>query len=525
MITSKHKSSLPYTLHKKKGKLYVCVSVPANLRHLYSEPQLRRSTGTNDRAVALERAGDKYREIVKDLENKESQLDPFVEGIRDILQNEGADVNEWYKSGKIELVVRGEKTAAARITGSKITLGVEGKLATLVEKWSGRTYLELAGMVTGLGYALPQALLSGLSQNDHSAIMEATKPVGIPPSVIGKAYRDDPDLAEAIFKNAPATTQHVELQTAKTLMPTFSKWAERYKADKADKDSADVQQKRARSCAMFLKVCGDFPLNEYDKVHMLDMARYMDDDEDGKQWAHKTIKNYVSYVKQAFDYAGETRNNLGKIILSAHPFHNLRLGEFGAPAKPYISFNSDELHSIFNQELPHLDKLLLAILVTTGMRLDEASLMTWERVIKHEGTLCFALIEQINGDNPEQVLVKNTGSKRFIPVPEIIKPLLGNFGVGRLFNHRIDKEGKSEAAASDALMPYIRKVSAHPQKALHSFRHTFIDLAREAGTTDVETRKFITGHSLGDVGGEYGSGPSMEKRLAVLNGIKHPWLT
>ena len=86
-------------------------------------------------------------------------------------------------------------------------------------------------MVTGLGYALPQALLSGLSQNDHSAIMEATKPAGIPPSVIGKAYRDDPDLAEAMFKNAPAKTQHVALQTAKTLMPTFSKWAERYKAD------------------------------------------------------------------------------------------------------------------------------------------------------------------------------------------------------------------------------------------------------------------------------------------------------
>jgi integrase len=352
--------------------------------------------------------------------------------------------------------------------------------------------------------------------------MEATKPVGIPPSVIGEAYRDDPDLAEAMFKNARATTQHVALQTAKTLMPTFSKWAERYKADK---DSADVQQKRERSCAMFLKVCRDFPLNENDKVHMLDMARYMDDDEDGKQWAHKTIKNYVSYAKQAFDYARETRNDLGKIILSAHPFHNLRLGEFGAPVKPYISFNSDELHSIFNQELPHLDKLLLAILVTTGMRLDEASLMTWERVIKHEGTLCFALIEQINGDNQEQVLVKNTGSKRFIPVPEVIKPLLGNFGVGRLFNHRIDKEGKSEAAASDALMPYIRKICAHPQKALHSFRHTFIDLAREDGTTDVETRKFITGHSLGDVGGDYGSGPSMEKRLAVLNGINHPWLT
>ena len=221
MIPSKQKSSLLYTLHKKKGKLYVCVSVPENLRHLYSEIQLRRSTGTNDRAVALERAIDKYRDIIKDLEKKESLLDPFVEGIRDILQNEGADVNKWYKFGKVELVVRGKKTAAARITGSKITFGVECKLATLVEKWSGRTYLELAGMVTGLGYAQPQALLSGLSQNDHSAIMEATKPVGIPPSVIGKAYRDDPDLAEAMFKNTPATTKHVELKQPKPLCQPF----------------------------------------------------------------------------------------------------------------------------------------------------------------------------------------------------------------------------------------------------------------------------------------------------------------
>ena len=70
MLPTKHKSSLPYTLHKKKGKQYVCVSVPANLRHLYGGPQIRRSTGTSDRAVALERAAEKYRDIIKDLEDK-----------------------------------------------------------------------------------------------------------------------------------------------------------------------------------------------------------------------------------------------------------------------------------------------------------------------------------------------------------------------------------------------------------------------------------------------------------------------
>lgn len=277
MLPSKHKSSLPYTLHKKKGKLYVCVSVPVKLRHLYCEPQIRRSTGTSDRAVALERAAEKYRDIIKDLDSKESQLDPFVEGIRDILEHEEADVSDWYRSGQIKLVVRGDKTATAKMTGSKITVNEEGKLATLVENWAGGSYLELAAMVTGLGYALPQELLSGLSQSDQSAIMEATKPVGIPPSVIGEAYSKDPEFAEAMFKNAPTTIQQVKLQTATNLMPTFSKWAERYKADKATKDNADVRQKREKSCAMFLKVCGDLPLDEYDKVHMLDMARYMDD--------------------------------------------------------------------------------------------------------------------------------------------------------------------------------------------------------------------------------------------------------
>jgi hypothetical protein len=60
---------------------------------------------------------------------------------------------------------------------------------------------------------------------------------------------------------------------------------------------------------------------------------------------------------------------------------------------------------------------------------------------------------------------------------------------------------------------------------VHSLRGTFIDLVRELGDVDSEDRKFITGHKQGDVGGDgYGEGPSMKKRLHIINKVEHPWL-
>ena len=58
---------------------------------------------------------------------------------------------------------------------------------------------------------------------------------------------------------------------------------------------------------------------------------------------------------------------------------------------------------------------------------------------------------------------------------------------------------------------------------------------REEGPTkkellrDLEVSKelndYITGHGQGDVAGEYGIGPSLAKRLEIINRIEHPWLT
>ena len=140
-------------------------------------------------------------------------------------------------------------------------------------------------------------------------------------------------------------------------------------------------------------------------------------------------------------------------------------------------------------------------------------------------------LEELTADNAlgqsaqktVEVKVKNRGSMRYIPVPKALKPILGNGGEGRLFNYRIDQDGKAQAKASDAVMPYIRSVTKNDRKVAHSIRGNFKDFIRDLGVSK-EINDFITGHAQGDVAGRYGKGPSMDKRLEVINQIEHPWL-
>lgn len=103
MVIVKRKYSPPYTISLRKGKLYVCITVPKELRQFYSEPQLRRSTGTIDKALANERAQQKYIELLDDLSAKASRLDPFIEGLRLTLETSGVDVSEWYTKGTLKV--------------------------------------------------------------------------------------------------------------------------------------------------------------------------------------------------------------------------------------------------------------------------------------------------------------------------------------------------------------------------------------------------------------------------------------
>ena len=62
----------PYKLHLRKGKYYVSVVAPDELKHLYADGRSRRSTGTNDQRIAHERASQIISLILDDFDAKKN---------------------------------------------------------------------------------------------------------------------------------------------------------------------------------------------------------------------------------------------------------------------------------------------------------------------------------------------------------------------------------------------------------------------------------------------------------------------
>ena len=118
-------------------------------------------------------------------------------------------------------------------------------------------------------------------------------------------------------------------------------------------------------------------------------------------------------------------------------------------------------------------------------------------------------------------------------------------GTGRIFDYKLDADGKAQNAASKQLMPYVRNVTQHPRKVVHSLRGTFKQMLENAGVTgemvdQLETGEItlsdiersmkdnlvekrvndkITGHSARDVSGKYGFGPLLIPRAIAVERI------
>ena len=114
----------PYKLHLRKGKYYVSVVAPDEIKHFYADGRSRRSTGTNDQRIAHERASQIISQILDDFDAKKTQLDPYIEVLRPYLIKAGMEPSEWYRAGRLS-VSCGVKTSVFRFTG-KTTLDVAG---------------------------------------------------------------------------------------------------------------------------------------------------------------------------------------------------------------------------------------------------------------------------------------------------------------------------------------------------------------------------------------------------------------
>lgn len=232
--------------------------------------------------------------------------------------------------------------------------------------------------------------------------------------------------------------------------------------------------------------------------------------------ANSTIKTRIGAIRSLFGYL-ERKGELERT-----PWEGLKLASYGAAKKNYKPLGRELLLKLFAQNLPDNIRLLFSILISTGMRLDEATLLSWDDIKLDMGIWYLDL----TGENKA---LKNIGSARKVPVIEPVRNLLGltdsaHQNTGRLFpEFKTNLDGKAQGPASKALMPWIRNISSNELHVNHSLRGDFKDLCRNKKVPK-EQHDFITGHSIGDSASSYGEGPNLQTRLDFLSSLDHPWL-
>jgi len=446
------------TLKKVKGNWYVSMTVPEELRGQLGG-QLRRSTGTSDKNEANKRLPEIALQIQTEISKaeKELKLVRFLAEVSDIARKlDRYDEFDFKNADEISLN-------------------------------------EIANELTKISNIKRR----GIGSFNVKHLVENSKPrqqffKRTDPSVQKKAIQRARELAASL---AP---QNCNFNAIAKEWSKHNKW-QREKSKNAFQTHTNT----------FVEFSGNPELQNITATLLYDFAEKLSVDE---QHSNATVKNYISSISAVLSHG------IRKGYLNINPAKDLDLRSYGKPKLVRKPFSSDQLHALFKLDVSPEIRFLWSILITTGMRLDEAALLEISHLKEEAGIWFFDLTETV---------VKNTGSARKVPVPDAIRENLKNYlktrNQSRLFNFPINADGKAQNAASKASMRHIRKITEDRAFVTHSFRHSFKDLCRNAEIPR-DLHDFITGHSGGDSASNYGQGHSLTARKRALDLVNHPWL-
>ena len=485
----KKKRYNPSTLVFRKGKWYVQVTKPKELQYGLDK-QARRSTGTSDKHEARYMQHQLAQEIYENFDKALQRTDPVFELLKPTLQAEGVNPKQWYDEGFVEVTVHGAKTISAKMSG--ITeLSIDDESATFVEKWKATNHVDLLGMVTGLGHSIPASVIELLRQEDHTKVLELANsgPSQLPTDQVIKAAKMFPERIARRIIDFP-TTGDVPLirlseDTKVSNKATLATVLQEYLASRSEKSRrADkIQLNKWLKHPHF----GRIALNEVEQYDAYDFLEEFDD-----ELTKSSIQVLKAALSNVFNWAKTKRNLSVKI----NPFRDLNIRSLGKDGMEKRPFTNSELQQLFSLELSPVDRIALKILLNTGMRGGE--LMQVQSISEEDGIKFLDL---------RQVETKTKGSKRMVPLHDKVASRV-TFPIG---------------TNQPRLNRIIRSQFDDLEVTLHSLRHTFKDLARDAGISE-EIHKFITGHSAGDVSGKYGHGPSLKTRYDAIMSIPFPWI-
>ena len=473
---------------EKKGNWYAEMTVPAEARAAFGHKQVRLSTGTSDRRLAERKLHDleaKMREkiLASHQQSRMWQPDsPYRKAVELLgIEQQPYAVEYQPEIDDVELIPLStppQTDAERRDAFEKIRAFAFALLAR-------RARHELGPMVAGV--ALRNGGFLPSDDDVHRLLADVAKILGI------DGQNSSECVSQLLGRFKAHLAQRVEAGNLK--LRTSKDWP--------------------KYVTHFLDCVGDLPINAIEAKHGYSFAQELAD----RGYNNSTIKSRITAVSGMLHFA----ETIG--LIAANPLHGLKLSTYGVRKENYRPLSDRQLIALFSiPNLPQDLKYLWAILIATGMRLEEVALLQSDQVN----------LEDVPYFDLRSAKVKNTGSARRVPIPKIILPLATHLknnprsGDGRLLLFSIKSDGKSRA--SELSSHWRKKVdleamapSGPGRFTLHSMRGSLKDKLRDAEVPD-GLNDAILGHGQHTVSASYGDGHSIKRMQEALNKISHPYL-
>ena len=547
------------------GKWYVRVSIPTSIRQCFgngsgNNNNRAKTTSTNDKSIAQRKMQELANKIYEEFDEAQleyanrnnKQTDKYAEKIINSLAkalkyNKGlvpllepsTDYAELVKM-KARFDNAFEQVEDEKVDAPSDYASVEAKLDKLLAEKSVDDFSTKLQRIHYPDVTTTPAIVSLLIEHSEPIVQsywqdlltEASVVQGKTPPIFDEIldkddyiiFGEDADGIPRILKKPPETglmgfksqAHHKPITRPRRIVPKSTQYMSDIlvdyfaRVDNHPKIRPETKSKRKRGVRMFIKLVGDLPLQNISRKTPEAFAEALINN--NPDIAHKTLANFFSAMNQFIKYCYNNE------YIEKNPFQNYDIKDFGKPSEKWLPLSEEELFLLFSHDWDEQEYLLLSLLITTGMRLNEACMLTWERFndTKYQGYRFFSTMDT----DIEEVQVKNEGSKRLIPIHNDI--VLPPKGTGRLFDYYVRDKSASNSAG-DAIMPIFNQICPHPRKKMHSLRSNFKALCTEAGIP-IDVHDYLTGHGSGSVGQDTYGGAGLLFKADQVNKIRHPWL-
>ena len=497
----------PSTLNQlsaKGGKWYVFVTKPTELQSRPKE-QVRRSTGTTDEKLAKRKQHQITQNIYAEFD-KALNRDPFIELVKTYWDEASIGYSIEDASNSVEAAKAGERVFIIQTLLMRKLL-TQSAIDKLFE------HLDIAE-----------------AKKVRLAIefLEDDEPNPYPARIQQRQFIEQQSTEN---KTVRSQNKKLNLILNATGCPTINDFMPSYLAQRK---WDTISEKHKRYIPTHIKKCveiiGDLPVDQILPTHATQIAEVMEDSPKTPPYSNATIRTYVGGLSGLLTYIHDNETNTDvnppKPWITSNVLKGVKLEHYGEKKRSFEALTEEQLHALFKLPMPNSDRLLLSILITTGMRLDEAALLRWDQYKTDKNGIRYF-------DLATDAIVKTSYSKRLVALPDCLKMPVAS--EGRIFDFKIGLDNKSSKFASrrlnDRYFKKIRNDENDDRKVAHSLRHNLTGLLLNlTPTPSSEVMNWITGHGAESNKNEservrtYQQDVDLRVKYDIINQIKHPWL-